>query len=116
MSLVTRIRQDSLPLCRLRRKDRRQDRYGDHGGGRPSDHVTFIAFAPYEDPEIAIAVVLRIRRHRLLCQNVAEDIFDAYFTGRPSTKTGKLLCRTRDSRTCGFLRPTEHRQGRFPAA
>lgn len=46
-----------------------------------ADNVTFIAFAPYENPEIAVAVVLEYGGSGLYSMNVAEDIFNAYFYG-----------------------------------
>jgi len=39
----------------------------------------FIAFAPAEDPEIAIAVVIENGWHGFTSAPVARDIFDAYF-------------------------------------
>lgn len=59
--------------------------------GVHSDHVTFIAFAPYEDPEIAIAVVLEYGDIGSYVQNVAEDIFDAYFYGKTVNENGKIV-------------------------
>ena len=44
-----------------------------------SDNATFIAFAPYEDPEIAVAIVLEYGAKATYVQNIAEDVFDAYF-------------------------------------
>ena len=44
-----------------------------------SDHTTFICFAPYENPEIAISVVIANGKHGILSKNVAKDILDAYF-------------------------------------
>ena len=44
-----------------------------------SDHTTFICFAPYEKPEIAIAVVIEHGAGGVYSKNVAKDILDAYF-------------------------------------
>ena len=44
-----------------------------------SDNVTFIAFAPYDDPEIAIAVVLEYGSSGTYSKAVARDMLNAYF-------------------------------------
>lgn len=44
-----------------------------------SDHTTFICFAPYDDPQIAISVVIAHGKSGVLSKNVARDIMDAYF-------------------------------------
>ncbi len=44
-----------------------------------SDHTTFICFAPYEKPEIAIAVVVAHGKLGTVSKNVARDLMDAYF-------------------------------------
>ncbi len=49
-----------------------------------SPNAVFIAFAPYEDPEIAVAVVGEKCGHGKVMAQVARDIFDEYFF---STKT-----------------------------
>lgn len=46
-----------------------------------SDSVTFIAYAPYDDPEIAVAVVIEYGAESNLAKYVAKDIFDSYFYG-----------------------------------
>lgn len=46
-----------------------------------SDHTTFICMAPYENPEIAIAVVVEHGASGMISKNVAKDIMDAYFFG-----------------------------------
>ncbi len=48
--------------------------------GKP-DSNTFIAYAPYDDPEIAIAVVIEYGDSSNLAKSVAKDVFDAYFYG-----------------------------------
>lgn len=44
-----------------------------------SDNVTFIGYAPYDNPEIAVAVVLEYGSRGTYSMAVARDIFDAYF-------------------------------------
>lgn len=44
-----------------------------------SDNVTFIAFAPYDEPEIAIAVVLEHGSNGTYSKNIARDMLNAYF-------------------------------------
>lgn len=44
-----------------------------------SDHTTFICFAPYEKPEIAIAVVVAHGKFGIISKNIARDIMNAYF-------------------------------------
>ena len=44
-----------------------------------TDHTTFICFAPYDDPQIAISVVIAHGKSGILSKNVARDIMDAYF-------------------------------------
>ena len=44
-----------------------------------SDHTTFICFAPYDDPQIAIAVVIDHGKSGIVSKNVARDIMNAYF-------------------------------------
>ncbi|GMB10452.1 MAG: penicillin-binding protein [Candidatus Improbicoccus devescovinae] len=45
-----------------------------------SDHTTFICFAPYENPEIAIAVVVANGIRGSISKNVARDLLNAYFS------------------------------------
>ena len=47
-----------------------------------SDHTTFICFAPYENPEIAIAVVVEHGAKGMVSKIVAKDIMDAYFSNK----------------------------------
>ena len=49
-----------------------------------SPNAVFIAFAPYENPEIAVAVIGEKCGHGKVMAQVARDIFDEYFF---STKT-----------------------------
>ncbi|WP_240496177.1 penicillin-binding transpeptidase domain-containing protein, partial [Pyramidobacter sp. C12-8] len=44
-----------------------------------SDHVIFVAFAPYDKPKIAVAVVLEHGAKGRYAQCVAMDMMDAYF-------------------------------------
>ena len=44
-----------------------------------SDHVTFICYAPYKNPEVAVAVVLEHGAKGKYAQYVAMDMLDAYF-------------------------------------
>ena len=47
-----------------------------------SDHVIFVCFAPYDKPEIAIAVVLEHGAKGCYAQYIAMDMMDAYFNGK----------------------------------
>lgn len=47
-----------------------------------SDHTTFICFAPYENPEIAIGVVVEHGVKGMVSKIVAKDIMDAYFSNK----------------------------------
>ena len=44
-----------------------------------SDHTTFICYAPYDKPEVAIAVVLEHGAKGMYSMQVAKDLLDAYF-------------------------------------
>ena len=44
-----------------------------------ADHATFICYAPYEDPQIAIAVIVANAVQGKFPQNVARDAMKAYF-------------------------------------
>lgn len=48
-------------------------------GNEKNAHVTFIAFAPADDPEIAVAVVMEHGFKGNWAMNVAKDVLDAYF-------------------------------------
>lgn len=57
-----------------------------HGGGKDfdgnsTDHGVLIAYAPADDPEIAVAVAGECALHGSSVAPVARDIFDAYFQG-----------------------------------
>ena len=49
-----------------------------------SDHTTFICFAPYDKPKIAISVVIANGKYGIISKNVAKDILNQYFK-TPST-------------------------------
>lgn len=64
-------------------------------GKNVSDNALFVAFAPFDEPEIAVAVVIE---HGAVGRNaayVAKDIFNAYFeesnNPQPNTNIGELL-------------------------
>ncbi len=44
-----------------------------------SDHTTFICYAPFDNPEIAIAVVIEHGARGMYSMQVAKDLLDAYF-------------------------------------
>ncbi len=44
-----------------------------------SDHTTFICYAPYENPEVAVAVVVENGARGSYSMNVAKAMLDAYF-------------------------------------
>lgn len=56
-----------------------------------SDHTTFICFAPYEKPEVAIAVVIEHGAKGKYSTSVAKALLDAYFEDKAPTdnKTNK---------------------------
>lgn len=49
-----------------------------------TDHTTFICFAPYENPEIAVAVVIAHGKYGTASKNVARDIMNSYFNLLPN--------------------------------
>lgn len=59
--------------------------------GPGSDNVAFVGFAPYDDPEIAFAVILQHGSTGTYCQNVVRDILDAYFYGKTVDEEGNLV-------------------------
>ncbi len=52
-----------------------------------SDHTAFICYAPYDDPEVAIAVVLEHGAKGVYSMGVAKDLLDAYFFPEEATST-----------------------------
>ena len=60
-------------------------------GKNVSDNALFVAFAPFENPEIAVAVVIE---HGAVGRNaafVARDIFDAYFKTSEITENNTVI-------------------------
>lgn len=47
-----------------------------------SDNTVFMAYAPYENPKIAVAVVIEYGSSGILSKSVAKDVFDCYFYGK----------------------------------
>lgn len=47
-----------------------------------SDHVVFVCYAPYDKPEVAVAVVLEHGAKGKYAMNTAIDMLDAYFYGK----------------------------------
>jgi penicillin-binding protein 2 len=56
-----------------------------------SDNEIFIGFAPYDKPEIAVAVVLEHGATGKFCNQVAKDAMDAYFYGKMVDANGNLV-------------------------
>ena len=56
-----------------------------------SDNTLFIGYAPYDNPQIAVAVVLEYGSAGEYSLNVAKDIFDAYFYGKVLDDDGNLV-------------------------
>ncbi len=56
-----------------------------------SDNVTFIAFAPYDEPEIAIAVVLEYGSSGTYSKNIARDMLNAYFYDAYVDENGEVV-------------------------
>lgn len=56
-----------------------------------SDNVTFIAFAPYDEPEIAIAVVLEHGCSGTYSKNIARDMLNAYFYDAYVDEDGEIV-------------------------
>jgi penicillin-binding protein 2 len=55
-----------------------------------ADHSIFVAFAPFDNPEIAISVVLENGSSGFTAGSVVRDILDSYFfTGDAATKDDK---------------------------
>ena len=49
-----------------------------------SDHTTFICYAPYENPEVAISVVIEHGAKGRYSMQVAKDLLDTYFSSKNS--------------------------------
>ena len=50
-------------------------------------HAVFVAFAPYDDPEIAVAVVVENGGQGSRIASVARDVFDAYFSSEDAMES-----------------------------
>lgn len=61
-----------------------------------SDNVTFIGYAPADDPQVAIAVVLEHGATSSYCQYVVRDILDAYFFGKAVDEDGNIYMPSSD--------------------
>lgn len=59
--------------------------------GNGSDNVSFIGFAPYDNPQIAIAVMLEHGAGSAYSNAVAKDVFNAYFYGLTVDAKGNLV-------------------------
>lgn len=59
--------------------------------GPGSDNVVFIGYAPYDNPQIAISVVLEHGATSKYSNQVAKDIFDAYFFGAKVDDSGNIV-------------------------
>ena len=55
------------------------------------DNAVFIGFAPYDDPEIAISIVIENGGHGSTIAPVAKSIFDAYFYNSDEIYTGQKV-------------------------
>ena len=55
-----------------------------------SDNTVFIGYAPYDKPEIAVAVILEYGAKGTYSTGVAKDIFDAYFFGKTVDENGNM--------------------------
>ncbi len=55
-----------------------------------ADHSVFVSFAPYESPEIVVAVVLEHGSSTFGVTSVAKGVFDEYFFSPTATDTEKL--------------------------
>ncbi len=58
--------------------------------GGQKDNAVFIAYAPFEDPQIAVAVVGEKAGHGSSIAPIARDIFDAYFAKDNSANVGTV--------------------------
>lgn len=58
--------------------------------GGHSDNTIFIGYAPYDKPEVAVAVVLEYGQRGTYSMGVAKDMLDAYFYGKYVDKDGHM--------------------------
>ena len=49
-------------------------------GENKTNNAIFMCYAPYDDPEIAVAIVIARGQSGANCTNIAKDILDAYFS------------------------------------
>ena len=56
-----------------------------------SDNVSFIGFAPYDNPEVAVAVMLEHGSTGRYSMQVAKDLLDAYFYGTSVDESGNIV-------------------------
>jgi penicillin-binding protein 2 len=56
-----------------------------------SDNLTFIGYAPYEKPEVAVAVVIEYGGTGNAAKEVAKAIFEAYFFGYTETENNNEI-------------------------
>ena len=56
-----------------------------------SDNVSFIGFAPYDNPEVAVAVMLEHGSNGRYSMQVAKDLLDAYFYGTSVDESGNIV-------------------------
>ena len=54
-----------------------------------SDHTTFICYAPYDKPEVAISVVLEHGVKGTFSMQVAKDLLDEYFKNKDNDSKKK---------------------------
>jgi Cell division protein FtsI/penicillin-binding protein 2 len=66
-----------------------------------SDNEIFIGFAPYDKPEIAVAVVLEHGATSKYCNQVAKDVLDAYFYGKTVDANGNLVMPNQSAASSG---------------
>ena len=55
------------------------------------DHGVFISFAPYDDPEIAVAIVVEHGLHGFSCAPAVKAIYDEYFFSEVQKDTVKNI-------------------------
>ncbi|WP_277668671.1 penicillin-binding transpeptidase domain-containing protein [Caproiciproducens galactitolivorans] len=66
-----------------------------------SDNVVFVAYAPFDNPEIAVAVVLEHGATSLYSNSVAKDVLDAYFYGKTVDEKGNIVMPSASSAASG---------------
>lgn len=66
-----------------------------------SDNVVFVGYAPADNPEIAVAVVLDHGATSSYCQNVVVDILNAYFYDATVDEEGNIVVPSKDEGNSG---------------